>query len=126
MPLQSGLFHIKYKKLRGRFFALLMILIICSIGAVVSAVNSNYGYFKVESSPQTGEVIFDGKSYGYTPALIQVNEDASPYHEVVVIMEGYEEYSQQISYNPVKGQTIPISLDATHTLDHIGEFLNNR
>ncbi|PWR72748.1 PEGA domain-containing protein [Methanospirillum lacunae] len=126
MSLQSGFFTIEYKRLRVGVFALLLIFIICSIGGMVSAANPGYGYFKVDSAPQTGEVIFDGKSYGYTPALIQVNEDSSPSHEVVVKMEGYEEYSQQISYNPGRGQTVPISLDASHTLDHIGEFLSRQ
>lgn len=82
------------------------------------------GWFRVESVPQVGEVFFDGQSYGSTPALIQVRSDAPPSHEITVRMEGYEEYTKQISYNPGNGQTIPIVLDATQTLDNIVEFLN--
>ena len=90
----------------------------------LSVTNTNSGWFKVESLPQIGEVYFDGQSYGSTPALIPVSSDALPSHEITVRMDGYEEYTKQISYNPENGETIPIVLDATHTLDNIVEFLN--
>ena len=106
----------------------LILTVVISIGGVVfadslSPDNSNYGWFKVESLPATGEVIFDGQSYGSSPALIKVNTDAPPSHEIIVKMDGYEDYSQQISYNPGKGETVSINLDATKTLDNIIAFL---
>jgi hypothetical protein len=110
---------------RAGVLSIIILSIIISTGASVLADSSsaNYGYFKVDSAPESGEVIFDGLSYGSTPALIKVDSDAQPFHEVIVRMDGYEEYSRQISYNPGNGETIPIVLDASHTLDNIIEFL---
>lgn len=109
---------------------ILMTILLCagSIAYADSPVNpasnDGYGTFSIESFPVSGEVIFDGQSYGYSPALIPVNQDAAPFHEVIVRMPGYEDYSRQISYNPARGETVPIVLDATATLTNIISFLN--
>ncbi len=131
MPKLSSFFE---KSLHTRkIFSILAFFILISLCTNVYAdVSSSqtgsagYGYFKVISSPASGEVIFDGQSYGNTPALIRVSTDAVPLHEVVVKMNGYEDFTQQISYNPQSGETIPISLDASHTMDNIIEFLGSQ
>jgi hypothetical protein len=108
-------------------------LFIIAAGGLVQA-NTNlpqsdvdgYGYFKVTSIPENGELIFDGQSYGNTPALIKVASDSTPSHQVIIKMEGYEDYYQDISYNPDSGQTVSINLDASHTLNNIIEFLDSQ
>lgn len=124
MTSQSESQYLKNTFLRAGIIAGILITAIIGLSGGVTAENANYGWFKVVSSPASGEVIFDGQSYGQTPALIKVNSDAPPTHEIIVIMDGYEEYSQQVSYNPGTGETVPIVLDASQTLDHMVEFLN--
>ena len=116
---------------RAGIITLFLISAIFSISGVVfaessdlSATSTDSGWFRIESAPQVGEVSFDGKSYGLTPALIMVSADAPPNHEVTIRMEGYEEYTKEIPYNPGRGETVPIVLDATQTLGNIVEFLN--
>jgi hypothetical protein len=108
----------------------LIFSIFCIIGIVCADTpdtfgNSvDYGWFKVDSVPHIGEVFFDGQYYGSSPIMVMVCEDEFPSHEVIIRMDGYEDYTQRISYNPGSGEIIPISLDATHTLANIFQYLN--
>lgn len=107
---------------------LALFLLFSSWGIVFGESNSiqnqdKFGYFIISSSPEKGELYFDGVFYGSTPAKVKVQTDTSPSHTIKIKINGYEEYSKNIPYNPEQGQTIPIELDATHTLDNIRDFL---
>ncbi|NLV27954.1 MAG: PEGA domain-containing protein [Methanomicrobiales archaeon] len=81
------------------------------------------GWFQFESQPM-GELIFDGVSYGNTPVKVPVSMYSNPFHEVIIKMEGYEEYSREITENPGPGETIPVSLN-TNLIANIQKLLSD-
>lgn len=81
-----------------------------------------FGFFLFDSHPQ-GEVVFDGVSCGNTPAMVKVLCSSNSTHEVTIKIEGYEDYSRQLTENPEPGQTVPITLQ-TNLIMNIRNFLS--
>lgn len=107
---------------------LVFLILVISINVVYANTIDNpeqtldIGWYQFNSEPQ-GEVIFDGISYGLTPVSIPVRTESNPFHEVIIKIEGYEEYSRQLTENPEPGQIIPISLN-THLIANIQKLLS--
>ena len=62
---------------------------------------SQKGYYRVNSDPNGGSVVFDGTNYGLTPVTITVSTTGTPGHTITVSKSGYQTWSQFYSGNPV-------------------------
>lgn len=83
---------------------------------------NEYGWYLFDSHPQ-GEVIFDSISYGNTPVYVKVDCNNDTSYEVIIRIEGYEEYSRLLTEKPEPGQIVPINLH-TNLILNIRNFLS--
>ncbi len=90
--------------------------IVPSIGPgtlTIGEVGGDRGYYAISSSPSGADVTFDGVYQGKSPVNVGVYTSATPGHTVVVSMTGYQTSTLTIAGNPLKDQTIPISVTLT-------------
>jgi hypothetical protein len=71
-------------------------------------IGGDKGWISVDSIPGSGEVTFDGVYQGSAPVLIPVYSTGSPYHQILVRMDGYHDWTRSLSENPESGETITV------------------
>lgn len=74
-------------------------------------IGNEYGWVSVYSVPSGAWVTFDGSPQGTTPVHIQVLTTGSPFHQIYLSLDGYQEWSTSLSENPGPDQTIPVHAD---------------
>ena len=74
-------------------------------------IGNEYGWISVYSVPSGAWVTFDGSPEGTTPVHVQVLTTGTPFHQVHLSLDGYQEWSTSLSENPGPGQTIPVNAD---------------
>lgn len=72
-------------------------------------VGEQAGWVSVNSIPSGARVMFDGLDQGVTPVQVRVITTASPFHQIFLSMDGYQDWSTSLSENPGPGETIPIN-----------------
>jgi MYXO-CTERM domain-containing protein len=77
-----------------------------TIPTVTTPVGGDQGYFDIQSSPNGGEVTFDGQYKGETPVTVPVYTSATPRHTISISYPGYQTWTQTYNQNPQPGQTI--------------------
>ncbi|HWQ67744.1 MAG TPA: PEGA domain-containing protein [Methanospirillum sp.] len=80
------------------------------------------GWFSVDSSPSGADVYFDGSYYGSSPIMVKVMTTATPSHTLLVRMNGYQDYTMDLPYNPGQDQTVPLYIRLT-PLNQYGSIL---
>ncbi len=68
-----------------------------------------YGWISIRSVPSGAMVTFDGSYQGQSPVTVQVSLSQSPFHQIFISMDGYQDWSTSLSELPGPGQTIPIN-----------------
>ncbi|MFH0967577.1 MAG: PEGA domain-containing protein, partial [Methanobacteriota archaeon] len=97
----------KYSLLMGTEYANL-VAIEPTITVEPTQIGGDFGFFKIDSAPTGADVFFDTNYQGTSPVLVKVMSTASPSHDFMVRMNGYSDYTQHLSYNPGKDQTVPL------------------
>lgn len=69
------------------------------------------GKFRFTSEPSGADVIFDESGQGITPLTIEVPSTVSPVHRIIIRKDGYEDWSSQITHNPLPDQTEEITVE---------------
>lgn len=72
-------------------------------------IGDQYGWISINTIPSGAWVTFDGDAQGQSPVMVQVLSTASPFHQIYISMDGYQDWSTSLSENPAPGQTIPIN-----------------
>jgi len=73
-------------------------------------IGGDFGWFKIDSYPSGADVTFDSVYQGTTPVLVKVPVTGTPSHDLLVRMNGYQDYLQRLTYNPGRDQTAPVSV----------------
>jgi hypothetical protein len=71
-----------------------------------TSIGGDFGWVHIDSTPQGARVYFDGSDEGTTPVNVRVFSTGSPFHTIRVTKEGYQDWSAELSRNPLSGETM--------------------